>query len=122
MVSEEDFRCFMKERTWPPRRASIEVLIDGLFKGYVYDFSTSELSMLVEKGQKWRPAFTLGERLKLRATVLGSELKYDLIVSEIEEKLDYLQVLGNFINISTEDEDRLYKLKNRYEVMRKSAG
>jgi len=122
VVSEEDFRCFMKERKWPPKRASIEVLIDGLFKGYVYDFSTGELSMLVEKGQKWRPAFALEERLKLAATVFGQELKYDLIVAQIEERPDYLQILGNFVNISTEEEDRLYKLKNRYEVMRKSAG
>jgi hypothetical protein len=122
VISEDDFRCFLKERKWPPRKASIAVMVDGIFKGYIYDFSTSELSMLVEKAQKWRPAFETGERLKLVATVFGNELKYDLIVSVIDEKSDCFMVLGYFVNISTEDEDRLYKLKNRYEVMRKSAG
>ncbi|MDA8124589.1 MAG: FapA family protein [Deltaproteobacteria bacterium] len=122
VITEEDFRSFTKERKWPPRKSTIEVTIDGIFKGYVYDFSTSELSMFVEKGQRWRPAFEMGEKLKLLAVAFGNELKYDLIVSEIEEKFNYFLVLGNFINISTEDEDKLYKLKNRYEVLRKSSG
>ena len=119
VISEEDFRQFIKERK--PFRSSIEVSVDGLFKGYVHDFSTAELSMLLEKAQKWRPAFECGEKLKLTTNAQGQEHRYDLIVTDIGERPEYLVVAGHFINITPEDEDRLYKIKSRYEVLRKSA-
>ena len=121
VLSEDDFRSFVKERKWPSAKKGIEINVDGIFKGYLYDFSTGELSMLLDKGQRWRPTFEKGERLKLVATIFDVELKHDLIISRIDEKADLLVVGGYFVNISSEDEDRIYKLKNRYEVLRKSS-
>ena len=120
VVSEEDFRQFLKERKWPPGRMSIEAGLDGIFKGCIHDFSTGELSIFLEKKQKWRPSFDRGEKVKIIATVQGNELKYEFIVAYVTDKGDYLKVGGYFINIDQEEENRLYVLKNRYEVLRKS--
>jgi len=122
VITEEEFRFFLKERRWRAGRRSPEVLIDGIFKGYMHDFNTSELSLLLEKAQQWRPLFEKGEKLKLVATVFGNELKYDYIVAYIGEKPDYLRISGYFININNEDVDKIYKLKSRYEVLLKSSG
>ena len=121
VISEEDFKHFIKERKWLPRKQSIEITVDGIFKGYLNDFSTSEMSMLLEKNQKWRPVFEKGEKLKLIAQVFGNELKYDYIIAYINDRHDYIKVGGYFINISNEDVDKLYKLKNRFEVLQKSS-
>jgi exo-beta-1,3-glucanase (GH17 family) len=53
--------------------------------------------------------------------VFGNDLKYDYIIAYINDKHDYVKVGGYFINISTEDVDKLYKLKNRFEVLQKSS-
>ena len=121
VISEEDFKYFMKERKWQPRKQSIEIAVDGIFKGYLNDFSTTEMTMLMEKNQKWRPVFEKGEKLKLVAQVFGNELKYDYIIAYITDRHDYIKVGGYFINISNEDVDKLYKLKNRFEVLQKSS-
>lgn len=120
VISEEDFKYFLKERKWLPRKQGIEVTVDGIFTGYIHDFSTSELSMLLEKAQKWRPDFEKGEKIKLIANLFGSEFKYDLIIAYMDEKSNYIRVGGYFININSEDVDKLYKLKNRFEVLLKS--
>ncbi len=109
VISEEDFKYFLKERKWLPRKQGVEITIDGIFTGYLYDFSTSELSMLLEKEQKWRPDFEKGEKIKLLANLFGSEFKYDLIVAYMNEKSDYIRVGGYYININSEDIDKLYK-------------
>ncbi len=121
VISEEDFRHFMKTRKWLPRKQSVEVTIDGIFKGYVFDFNTSELSVLLEKGQKWSPVFDRGEKIKLTANVFNNEYKYDLIIAYVTDRADYVKVGGYFININSEDVDKIYKLKNRFEVMLKSS-
>lgn len=121
VISEEDFRQFMKTRKWLPKKQPVEITVDGIFKGYVFDFNTSELSMLMEKGQKWSPVFDKGEKIKFAATVFGNEYKFDLIIAYANDKADYIKVGGYFININSEDIDRIYKLKNRFEVMLKSS-
>jgi uncharacterized protein (DUF342 family) len=121
VISEEDFKNFLKERKWLPRKQSIEITVDGIFKGYLNDFSTSEMSMFMEKNQKWRPVFEKGEKLKLIAQLWGDEMKYDVIIAFISDRHDYIKVGGYFINISNEDVDKLYKLKNRFEVLQKSS-
>lgn len=121
VISEEDFKNFLKERKWLPRKQSIEITVDGIFKGYLNDFSTSEMSMFMEKNQKWRPVFEKGEKLKLVAQVMGDEMRYDVVTAFISDRHDYIKVGGYFINISNEDIDRLYKLKNRFEVLQKSS-
>lgn len=110
----------MKERRWLPGKQGIGITVDGIFTGYLYDFNSSELSLLLEKAQKWRPAFEKGEKLKLIANIFGNEFKYDLIVAYITEKSNSMRVGGYFININSEDVDKLYKLKTRFEVLLKS--
>ena len=120
VVSGEDFRHFLTERKWPPGRMPIDVSLDGIFKGFINDFSTGELSIFLEKKQKWRPSFDRGEKVKISGTVQGNEVKYEFIVAYITDKGDYFKVGGHFINIDQEEENKLYVLKNRYEVLRKS--
>ncbi len=122
VINEEDFKYFLKEKKWRSGRRSEEVLIDGIFKGYLHEFNSSELSILLEKAQKWKPFFEKGERLKLVANIFGNELKHDLIVAYIGEKPDYLRISGYFININNDDVNKIYKLKSRYEVLQKSSG
>ncbi len=122
VITEDDFKYYLKEKRWRPGRRSEEILIDGIFKGYLHEFNSSELSILLEKAQKWKPFFEKGERLKLVSNIFGKALKHDLIVAYIGEKPDYLRISGYFINISNDDVSKIYKLKSRYEVLQKSSG
>lgn len=120
VISEEDFKYFLKERKWLPRKQGTEVTVDGIFKGYIYDFSASEMSLLLEKAQKWKPDFEKGETIKLFAHIFGNEFKHDLIVTHIKEEPYYIRVGGYFINIHRDDMNKLSKIKNRFEVLLKS--